>query len=81
MMTAGMAEQEAQMDHEIKMSTFTYFLARGLSGYGDYTGDGVTTLTELLLYVQYEVARRTDAAQIPMLGRVTGSGEMVFGLP
>jgi hypothetical protein len=41
-------------------------------------GGGVITLSELLLYVQYEVARQTNSAQIPMMGRIMGDGEMLF---
>ena len=39
---------------------------------------GVVTLTELFLYAQYSVAKRTNAAQIPMMGRIFGTGEMLF---
>jgi hypothetical protein len=85
MMTAGMSEQEAQMDNQLRMSVFTYFLTQGLSHAknstnADYTGDGIITLTELLLYVQYEVAKKTHGTQIPMLGRIEGQGEMIFDL-
>ena len=79
MLTAGMAAQTAQIDPQLGMSTFTYFLSEGLKGKADVLGNnGVITLTELFLYVQYEVARRTDSQQIPMLGRMKGDGEMLF---
>jgi len=85
MMTAGIVEQNAQVDLNLKMSIFTHFLANGLSKTekvknADYTNDGIITLTELLLYVQYEVAQKTNATQIPMLGRIHGDGEMIFDL-
>lgn len=78
MMTAGMAAQEAEMDHELKMSTFTHFLTKGLEGKADYTNDGIVTLTELHLFVQYEVANKTGGTQIPMIGRISGEGEIIF---
>jgi hypothetical protein len=36
------------------------------------------TLTELLLYTRYNVAKKTKGAQTPMIGRLKGPGEMVF---
>jgi hypothetical protein len=79
MLTAGMAHQLAQIDRQLGMSTFTHFLAEGLKGRAEILGNnGVITLTELFLYVQYEVARQTDSQQIPMLGRMKGAGEMLF---
>ena len=81
MMTAGMADQLAEIDPALSMSTFTYYLSKGLKGDANVYDDdksGIITLTELLLYVQYNVAQHTDSRQIPMLGRVKGSGEMLF---
>ncbi len=78
MLTAGMSDQIAQIDPQLKMSTFTHFLAEGLKGKADFFGDGTITLTELLVYIQYEVARKTGSQQIPMLGRMVGNGEMIF---
>ncbi|SLM47434.1 conserved protein of unknown function [Nitrospira japonica] len=79
MMTAGMADQLAEIDPTLNMSTFTHYLAKGLRGEASvYDKSGVITLSELLLYVQYNVARTTNSRQIPMLGRVKGDGEMLF---
>lgn len=79
MLTAGMANQLAQIDPTLGMSTFTHFLAEGLTGKADIMGNnGVITLSELFVYVQYEVAKQTGQAQIPMLGRMKGDGEMLF---
>ena len=79
MVTAGMSDQAAQIDDQLKMSTFTHYLASGLQGEADLLGkNGVITLTELFLFVQYNVAQRTNATQIPMLGRMRGDGEMLF---
>jgi hypothetical protein len=79
MLTAGMANQTAQIDPELGMSTFTHFLAEGLNGSADILGNnGLITLSELFVYVQYKVAEKTAASQIPMLGRMKGDGEMLF---
>lgn len=79
MLTAGMANQLAQIDPTLGMSTFTHYLADGLNGGADILGNnGLITLSELFVYVQYKVAEQTQAAQIPMLGRMKGDGEMIF---
>lgn len=79
MLTAGMANQLAQIDPQLGMSTFTYYLAEGLNGSADILGNnGLITLSELFVYVQYKVAERTQSKQIPMLGRIHGDGEMLF---
>lgn len=79
MLTAGMADQEAQIDPVLKMSTFTHFLAKGLEGAAaQFDRGGVITLTDLYIYVQYNVAAQTKSQQIPMLGRLMGDGEMLF---
>ncbi len=78
-MTAGMSTQTAKMDHSLKMSVFTYYLTDGLnSRKADYTNDGIITLTELLVYVNYHVAKYTNAEQTPVFGRLTGIGEVIF---
>ena len=74
-----MANQLAQIDPALGMSTFTYYLADGLNGNADILGNnGLITLSELFVYVQYKVAERTQSKQIPMLGRIRGDGEMLF---
>lgn len=79
MLTAGMANQLAQIDPQLGMSTFTHYLANGLNGDADILGNnGIITLSELFVYVQYKVAERTQSKQIPMLGRIRGDGEMLF---
>ena len=78
-MTAGMADQKAQIDPNLGMSTFTHFLASGLEGAAaHYDRGGVITLSDLYTYVQYNVAKQSNSQQIPMLGRLTGDGEMLF---
>jgi hypothetical protein len=78
MLTAGMADQKAQMDHWLGMSTFTYYLTKGLQGEADIIEDGVISLSELLLYVRFQVAKETDDLPTPMIGRLSGAGEMIF---
>ncbi|VVQ23663.1 caspase family protein [Pseudomonas fluorescens] len=79
MITAGMANQKAQIDPGLKMSTFTYYLAEGLTGKADILNNmGLITLGQLYVYVQYKVAEQTSAKQIPMMGRLSGEGEMLF---
>lgn len=78
MITAGMVNQKAEMDNVEQISTFTRFLTDGLEGAADYTNDQVVSLTELLLFVRYQVAHKTKGAQTPMIGRFDGSGEMIF---
>jgi len=78
-LTAGMSDQNAKMDPKLHMSVFTHYLIDGLTNkHADYTGDHIITLTELLIYVQYNVANYTNSQQIPMSGRISGSGEMIF---
>ncbi len=78
MITAGLGNQEAEMDIQRQMSTFTYYFTKGLEGEADYTDDSMITLTELLLYTRYNVAKKTKGAQTPMIGRLKGPGEIVF---
>lgn len=79
MITAGMSDQTAQIDPELQMSTFTYFLSKGLDGQASiFDKDGVISLSELFLFTQYHVAKHTNSRQIPMLGRFFGDGEMLF---
>ncbi len=79
MITAGTEDQSAEMDLAEKGSTFTKYLAEGLSQ-ADFTKDSVITLTELLLYVRFQVGKKTNGAQTPRLGCIQGPGEMVFFL-
>jgi hypothetical protein len=79
--TAGTAEEEARASADGKMSVFTKYLVDGLDGKADTYQDGVITVSELLTYVRWNVANETQSSQTPMLGRLSGSGEMVFQLP
>lgn len=81
MFTAGLENQRAQMVAGLQSSVFTFYLSEGLKGSADMTGDGVITASELLIYVRYNVAKYTNGMQTPMMGRISGSGEMVFIKP
>lgn len=76
--TAGTADEEARASEDGKMSVFTKYLVKGLEGDANTYDDGVITLSELLTYVRWNVARETQAAQTPTMGRLRGSGEMIF---
>jgi len=78
--TAGTAEEEARASADGKMSVFTKYLVEGLDGKADTYQDGVITVSELLTYVRWNVANETQSSQTPMLGRLSGSGEMLFEL-
>lgn len=82
MMTAGMEDQTASIDGNLRMSTFTHYLSKGLSGEATLfpNSSGVITLSELFSYVQHAVAKHSSGSQIPMMGRIMGSGEMLFTL-
>jgi hypothetical protein len=79
--TAGTAEEEARASDDGTMSVFTKYLVEGLEGKADTFRDGVITVSELLTYVRWNVATESHSSQTPMLGRLSGSGEMLFTLP
>jgi Caspase domain len=78
--TAGTADEEARASRDGKISVFTKYLVEGLEGKADTYPDGVITVSELLTYVRWNVANETGSSQTPMLGRLSGSGEMIFQL-
>ena len=79
-MTAGLANQVAQIDTTSGQSVFTAEFLRGLDGLADANDDSVISLLEIFHFVRTEVSRATDGAQIPSIGRLRGSGEMMFGV-
>jgi hypothetical protein len=85
MMTAGLMEQEAHVDLQDGVSVFTEYLAKGLAGAADWNHDKVITLSELLVYVQDNVAKHVsekfNESQVPVMGKVKGAGEMLFRIP
>ncbi|MCA9498570.1 MAG: caspase family protein [Nitrospira sp.] len=85
MMTAGLMEQNANIDTQVGVSIFTQKLVAGLEGQADLTKDKVITLSELLVYVQDKVSQYVfqnfNESQVPVMGKVKGAGEMLFRLP
>ena len=80
MMTAGLMKQKAIGIQE--GSLFTIHFIKGLDGMADYNDDDFVTLSELLVYVQNTVSKvaKTEyqQKQTPMLGKISGAGEMIF---
>ena len=63
-------------------SPFARLLMDGLRGEGDLSRDGVTTATELYIYLNTELAKATNA-QTPGLSQLRGhdKGEFIFTVP
>jgi len=85
MITAGQANQIAEMSEKFKMSLFTYYLIDGLNGNANTSTrnnkeDSILTLHELFNYINYQVVKETHGTQIPSFGRIYGDGEMIFKL-
>lgn len=78
--TAGTRDEEAREDPTKHMSLFTRYLVEGLGGSADIVQDGVITLSELMVWVRWQVAKASGGAQTPSFARVKGTGEMMFDL-
>lgn len=82
MMTAGLMEQNAQVDTQTGVSVFTQILYEGLEGKAELTDDNIITLSELLVYVQRNVSKyvkeKWNVEQVPSMGIIRGPGEMLF---
>jgi uncharacterized caspase-like protein len=76
--TAGTRGQLAYPDPSHKMSQFTRYLVDGLKGAADVNHDGVIELSELMVWVRWQVSGATKAAQTPSFARIKGAGEMMF---
>jgi uncharacterized caspase-like protein len=77
-LTAGTEGQRAIEDggHGI----FTKHLLKGLEGWADPQGNGLTAL-KLATYVQERVIRDSAGRQTPQYGKLEGEGEFVFRPP
>ncbi|PYO00057.1 MAG: hypothetical protein DMD91_11320 [Candidatus Rokuibacteriota bacterium] len=77
-LTAGTEGQRAIEDggHGI----FTKHLLKGLEGWADPEGSGLTAL-KLATYVQERVIRDSASRQTPQYGKLEGEGEFVFRPP
>lgn len=80
--SAGMSNQLAEMSPKRKMSLLAFYLNEGLKGKADFSFDGekdqIITLSELILYLQQNVNREAKKSQLPLLGRISGEGEIIF---
>jgi hypothetical protein len=80
-MSAGTRDEIAVEDKEKKMSVFTRYLVEGMGGAADLVDDNVITLSELGVWVRWQVAKATGGNQTPSFTRIKGSGEMMFERP
>jgi hypothetical protein len=77
-LTAGSQDQRVFEDkgHGI----FTKHLLKGLEGWADLEGTGLTTV-KLAAYIQERVLRDSGGAQTPQYGKLDGEGEFLFRPP
>jgi len=84
--TSSSAGEKSQESEELRGSFFTHFLASGMRGEADSSGDGRVTLGELYQYAYHRTLNRTYAAggkgQHPTFDyALSGSGEVVVSYP
>ena len=84
--TSSSAGEKSQESDELRGSFFTHFLASGMRGDADSSGDGRVTLYELYQYAYNKTRKRTHAtganSQHPTFDyKMTGSGEIVVSYP
>jgi hypothetical protein len=77
-MTAGLANQVAQIDRSSGLSVFTKELIDSFGARSDVNDDGVITLVELFRDIRASVAKLTQGQQVPSIGRLSGFGEIMF---
>jgi uncharacterized caspase-like protein len=77
-LTAGAEGERAIEDggHGI----FTKHLLKGLEGWADPDGAGLTAL-KLATFVQERVVRESNGRQTPQYGKIEGEGEFIFRPP
>ena len=51
----------------MKQGLFSYFLIRGLTGYGDLNNDGYITVGELFIYTKNNTVKRSKGGQVPII--------------
>lgn len=84
--TSSSASEKSQESDELRGSFFTHFLASGMRGDADASGDGRVTLYELYQYAYSKTRQRSFAvgggSQHPTFDyAMTGSGEVVVTYP
>ena len=78
MLTAGTEGQQAI--EQGGRGIFTTYLLQGMSGEADRNRDEVVTASEIGWYVADQVRLATKSRQTPVYGRLSGSGEVAFGV-
>ncbi len=78
MLTAGTEGQQAI--EQGGRGVFTTYLLQGMRGDADRNGDEVITASEIGWYVSDQVRLATKNRQTPVYGRMSGSGEVAFGV-
>lgn len=78
MLTAGTEGQQAI--EKGGRGVFTTYLLQGMSGEADRNGDDVITASEIGWYVSDQVRLATKSRQTPVYGRMSGTGEVAFGV-
>ncbi|MFP8871201.1 MAG: ankyrin repeat domain-containing protein, partial [Myxococcota bacterium] len=78
MLTAGTEGQQAI--EQGGRGVFTTYLLQGMSGEADRNGDKVVTASEIGWFVSDQVRLATKNRQTPVYGRMSGAGEVAFGM-
>lgn len=78
MLTAGTEGQQAI--EQGGRGIFTTYLLQGMGGEADRNGDEVITASEIGWYVSDQVRLATQSRQTPVYGRMSGTGEVAFGV-
>ena len=82
-MTSASEDERSQESDELRGSFFTHFLASGLRGGADFSGDGRVTFAEAYRYTYHQTLRRSAltgaGAQHPHVDyEMSGEGELVL---
>ncbi|MCH7870031.1 MAG: ankyrin repeat domain-containing protein [Myxococcales bacterium] len=78
MLTAGTEGQQAI--EQGGRGVFTTYLLQGMRGEADRNGDKVVTASEIGWFVSDQVRLATKSRQTPVYGRMSGAGEVAFGM-
>jgi uncharacterized caspase-like protein len=59
--------QMSRESHFMKQGLFSYYLIRGLTGYGDLNKDGYITVGELFIYTKNNTIKASKGTQVPLI--------------
>lgn len=59
--------QMSRESHFMKQGLFSYYLIRGLTGYGDLNKDGYITAGELFIYTKNNTIKASKGTQVPLI--------------